>query len=129
MAATARALSADAGAPSVGGSARKGQATEPDWAKGLSLDEIATEREARGLPLDTDPDSIDDSDVREAFLRRLVRHEEGHDEGEGEHPKRGAGRPNGHPAGQRSTPRGRRRLSPTLQPPSRLSVADGSGFA
>lgn len=117
------------GAPTVGGSARKGRELEPEWARGLTPDQVASEQEARRLDPATDPDTIDDPDVRERFLHRLSNDlEDDADSTPGEHPARRA------PGGGSSSPASRRRGrspigAPTLRPPSKLSTADGSGFA
>lgn len=116
------------GAPTVGGSARKGRELEPEWAHGLTPDQVASEREARRLDPATDPDTIDDPDVRERFLNRLSNDLDEHgSDGTGEHPARSA-------TGGGSSPTSRRRSrspigAPTLRAPSKLSTADGSGFA
>src|SRR4051812_29582027 len=47
----------------------------PDTPEGF--DAMHAEGEARRIPLDTDPDTIEDPDVREAFVRRLM---DDHDE-------------------------------------------------
>jgi hypothetical protein len=76
--------------------ARRGRELEPAWAEGLSLDEIESEREARALPIDTDPDTVSDPDVRERFLARLHRDD-----------------PEEEPARRRTAPAKRHRAQPT----------------
>src|SRR4051812_10140503 len=113
----------------------------PEWAERHpatpeGFDAMQSESEARRLPLDTDPDAIDDPDVRDAFVRRLMDDDAGDDH---------QAQPAGHPAapsaarGKRpaaaSTGRARRAArrsrsvpTPTLRAPARLSASDGTGF-
>src|SRR4051794_2303704 len=116
------------GDATFGGTARKGREVEPDWARGLTPDEAHAEGEARQLDLATDPESIEDDDVRARFLRRLE-----HIQHHGEDPA-GDDAPDG---ARRSRRRSRfprldaaNRGVPQARPgrPS-LSMADGSGFA
>jgi hypothetical protein len=120
--------------PVIGGAARRGSDTAPKWADGLTPDQVIDEGQARRLPLDTDPDSIEDLDVRERFLARLQREEEGSPSGAGRPTKKRATprRATSGPSARASRPQGGRRSSPfgrpTLTPPRGLSVSDGSGF-
>lgn len=104
----------------------------PDTPEGQ--DAMQAEGEARRLPGDTDPDTIDDPDVRDAFLRLSEADEPGSEPPAARAPAVATAAPRGKrpaaAAGGRAA-RARRSNSvptPTLRPPARLSASDGTGF-